>query len=200
MMIPQDFGFKLKSFLYSLAIFTVLSIALYSQRVNLANGVIAFLESQPFWNLINKWQFTEWLSHFIWGPLALSIAVLFTRFRSNRHKSEAPNVFNENALILNRRIETFTDKIDTLNENICTFFRFFNPHMTANGISFDFDETSRIILRGAEMSVDESKRLSKHLEKEAKRIKEKEFKLRKKEAVLDEKLKEIKKKEKKEVK
>jgi len=173
-MIPTDFGFKVKGFFYSFIVFTLLSAFLYNQRVNLGTGVTSYLQGTFLWDLIEKWQLTEWLSHFVWGPIALSGAFIYNKVRNNRRKGNQPNEFNDNVLALNQRIDKFAEQITTLNENIFDLYKYFNPVLTESGVLFEMDEIGKIRIRDALHQAEENKREREYLDAKAQELDEKE--------------------------
>lgn len=168
-LLPSNLKFKLKGLFSSLLIFAVCSTILYNQRSNLTSWIISIINPSFLWPLVGDWQLNEWLPHFLYGPLSLLIAAFYYSLRSTLHQRQAPEKLSEAI----KRADILNQNIDTANQNLFNFFKFFEPVFSEAGLVVQMDEVGLITLRAAANEVAQQKQREKAEAEEKEKKKQK---------------------------
>ena len=157
--------------LYTLAVGFVSFAVLYAVRTQLTTHFVNVINPSPLWFWMENWQHTEFVTALI-GLLTGFNMYFFSRMHGWRHKSrETP----QQLVDISPKLDTLNSNIQSLNENIYSTFKYFNPVLEEHQLRFDLTQEGLISLREAKTKIDTKNKIVQHHKDKIEQLEEAEI-------------------------
>ena len=143
--------------LYTLIILIIQCVTFYLFRRRLTTGIVSLIVP-PF---PADWQYHELIPASLWLFAGFNTWA-YSKLHGWRSKSKPTKALVE----LETTMQTLSGNITTLNENVWSLFKYFNPVLEQNGLRFELDDVGKITLRDAAAQVERKQQLVKEKKRE----------------------------------